>query len=346
MHQARQHITRLYHLFPHPIVPIARPIVPDQPPFRQGKAAFLQRRAPLCSRRYGLGGQRIAVKKVVCMSRKKRKQLRKRRFCLIIGAQIKSEQPVMAEIIPRNPADLVPFARPKPKSERTSLTPEEAARLFQYAEEEGGAYGTALMLLIATGMRRGEVLGLMWKYVDLGNEQLEVAHQYGTDKELRRPKTDKSRRPVSIKGYIAEALKAWKAQQEIELAKIGKEQTGDTPVFTSELGTFIDPNNFDRWWRNFSVDNGFGEFTRDVRTNRMNGKEVTRGKGYKGLKVHELRHTQATLVQGLVNPKAAQHRLGHSQLSMTMNTYAHALDADEIRAAEAMDEILRPKKTV
>ena len=81
-------------------------------------------------------------------------------------------------------------------------------------------------------------------------------------------------------------------------------------------------------------------FTKDVRTNRMNGKEVTRGKGYEGLKLHELRHTQATLIQGAVNPKAAQHRLGHSQISMTMNTYAHALDADEIAAAEAMDRIL------
>lgn len=38
-----------------------------------------------------------------------------------------------------------------------------------------------------------------------------------------------------------------------------------------------------------------------------------------------LRHTQATLIQGAVSPKAAQHRLGHSQISMTMNTYAHAL---------------------
>lgn len=93
--------------------------------------------------------------------------------------------------------------------------------------------------------------------------------------------------------------------------------------------------------RHFSVDNGFGTFTKAVRTSKMNGKEVTRGKGYEGLKLHELRHTQATLIQGAVNPKTAQHRLGHSQISMTMNTCAHALDADEIAAAEAMDRILR-----
>lgn len=58
---------------------------------------------------------------------------------------------------------------------------------------------------------------------------------------------------------------------------------------------------------------------------------------------HELRHTQATLIQGAVSPKAAQHRLGHSQISMNMNTYAHALDADEIAAAEAIDRTLKQK---
>jgi integrase len=59
---------------------------------------------------------------------------------------------------------------------------------------------------------------------------------------------------------------------------------------------------------------------------------------------HELRHTQATLLQGVVSPKAAQHRLGHNQISMTMNTYAHFLDAEDIAVAEAMDGILKPKK--
>jgi len=59
--------------------------------------------------------------------------------------------------------------------------------------------------------------------------------------------------------------------------------------------------------------------------------------------LHELRLTQATLLQGVVSPKAAQHRLGHSQISMTMNTYAHFLDAEDIAVAEAMDDILKPK---
>jgi len=49
------------------------------------------------------------------------------------------------------------------------------------------------------------------------------------------------------------------------------------------------------------------------------------------------------LLQGVVSPKAAQHRLGHSQISMTMNAYAHFLDAEDIAVAEAMGDILKPK---
>ena len=64
---------------------------------------------------------------------------------------------------------------------------------------------------------------------------------------------------------------------------------------------------------------------------------------YEGYTLHELRHIQATLLQGVVSPKAAQYRLGHSQISMTMNTYAHFLDAEDIAVAEAMDSILKPK---
>ena len=50
------------------------------------------------------------------------------------------------------------------------------------------------------------------------------------------------------------------------------------------------------------------------------------------------------LLQSIVSPKAAQHQLGHSQISMAINTYAHFLDAEDIAVAEAMDGLLKPKK--
>ena len=93
------------------------------------------------------------------------------------------------------------------------------------------------------------------------------------------------------------------------------------------------------------MDHGLGTFEKVEVWHDRNGIKRYRRSGYKGYNLHELRHTQATLIQGAVSPKAAQHRLGHSQISMTMNTYAHALDADEIAAPEAMDRILGRKNT-
>lgn len=249
----------------------------------------------------------------------------------------------MDEIIIRNPCDLVKFPRPRPQEERNSLDEQKAAELFSIADETGGAYATALMLMVLTGMRRGEVLGLTWRYVDLDKDQLFVALQYDTDKDLREPKTKQSKRWISFKGYMSDKLKEWKVEQAQELAFIGAIQEDATPVFNSMNGEFIDPNNFGRWWRNFSVDHGFGEFTKDVKETEVDGKMVQRGKGYTGLKLHELRNTQATIIQNKVNPKAAQNRLGHSQLHMTMDGYAKALSSDETRAAEEMDKILRPQ---
>lgn len=247
------------------------------------------------------------------------------------------------EIIMRNPVDLVPFPRPRPKTERRSMTPEEIRRLFEATDDEGGAYATGLMLIAATALRKSEMLGLTWKYVDFERGQFFVANQRGSDKQLRPPKTTKSQRWLCIQSYMNDKLKAWRAEQAEYLAMLGAGQTDETPVFNSQLGGFIDPENYDRWWHGFPVDHGFGEFTEAVRTNKMNGKTVTRGKGYRGYTLHELRHTQATLLQGIVSPEAAQHRLGHSQLSMAMNTYAHFLDAEDIATAAAMDAILRPE---
>jgi integrase len=248
----------------------------------------------------------------------------------------------MDEIIMRNPCDLVKFPRPKPAEERSSLTPEETARLYKCAFEEGGSHAIGLMLMITTGMRRGEMLGLTWKYIDFETSQLFVANQYDVSKTLRPPKTSQSRRWICFKGHMAEVLAEWNSTQADELAALGIKQSDSTPVFQNSEGDFIDPNNYSRWWRCFSVDNGFGKFTRDVRTIEVDGVMRQRGKGYEGLKLHELRNTQATLIQAKVNPKAAQHRLGHTQMSLTMDVYAKSLDSDEIASAEAMDDILRP----
>jgi len=248
---------------------------------------------------------------------------------------------VIDELILRNPCDLVPFRRPKP-AERKSLSAEEAARFFEAlgADELTGNI-IALYLLLRTGMRRGEVLGLTWEYVDLDTISLFVANQYATDKQLRPPKSKESQRWLSYSQEMADLLREWKRKQAELFAYLKIKQTKKSPVVNNDFGGFVDPNNFSRWFRNWSVDNGFGKFTKDVQEFEQDGQTYQRGKGYEGLTIHELRHTQATLlIASHADWKTVQQRLGHAQASTTLNIYAHAVGANDAAAAETIDNIL------
>jgi integrase len=249
------------------------------------------------------------------------------------------------EKILRNPCDLVKFNRPTP-AERKSLSAEEAARLYASVMEEPlNGQTIALLLLVSTGIRRGEALGLTWQHLYPEQNAIYIAYQYANDKKLRPPKSKESRRWLSISQEIADSLERWKQLQAESFEVLGIEQDDLTPVASNDYGSFMDPNNFSRWFRAFSVDHGFGEFTEALETFERNGKTYTRGKGYKGLQLHELRHTQATLlIAARADWKTVQQRLGHAQASTTMNIYAHAVGANDVAAAQTIDSILRSKK--
>jgi integrase len=245
------------------------------------------------------------------------------------------------ELILRNPCDMVHISRPVP-AERKALSAEDAQRFYkELFTEDISAQILALVLLVMTGMRRGEVLGLTWKYVDLDGCRLYVAYQYASDKNLREPKSKQSRRWISFSQEVCTILEDWKAIQKDYMECYGLEQTDKTPVVNNDEGGFLDPSNFERWFRNFSVDHGFGKFTRDVRETNFKGKHIKRGKGYEGLTLHGLRHTQATLlIAAKADWKTVQQRLGHAQASTTMNIYAHAVGANDIEAADTISNIL------
>lgn len=103
----------------------------------------------------------------------------------------------------------------------------------------------------------------------------------------------------------------------------------------------MDPNNFSRWFRNFCVDNGFGEFKTITKTFEKDGRLYRRGKDYVGLTPHMLRHTQATLLIGSnTDIKTVQSRLGHSSINLTLDTYSHAIAANDRAAADTFSRLL------
>lgn len=259
------------------------------------------------------------------------------------------------DLIPANPCDKVKFPKPSQRNERKSLTLEDARRfreqLLRNFELDGDPKLIALLIIIGTGCRRGEALGLSWRDVDFENGTISLINQYAKDKDLRNPKMDSRGRVVGMDFSLAGALIAWEGIQQEGLQQVNRRRAsrgeqplvhdGDTPVVTGKYGQRVDPDVLGKFFRNYCVDNGWGKFTKDVVTKEYGGRTFTRGKGYEGLTMHELRHTVASLLiaEGL-DVKTVQHQLGHKSTQTTLNAYVHAFESRSREAADTLGRIL------
>ena len=165
-------------------------------------------------------------------------------------------------------------------------------------------------------MRQGELFALHWEDVDLDNAVLSVRRtlrEIGKLLELGEPKSKAGIRSIQLPQAAVNALRSHKDRME-------SEGHGDAPlVFCDTRGGFLRKSNFRQY-----------EFI-----------PLLKSAGVPVIRFHDLRHTHATLMltKG-VHPKIVQSRLGHSQISMTMDTYSHVLPSLDAEAAKQMDSIL------
>ena len=180
----------------------------------------------------------------------------------------------------------------------------------------------AVRLGLATGMRRGEVFGLIWGNVDLDRRTIRVCQSLTYKDEIKHPKTQAGIRTLAIDLTTVSHLARWKKHQAESLEKIGVSQTENTPVCCSDVGTWYRIDNFEHWWNDWRKSHGFAD-----------------------LKFHELRHTQATqLLANGVDVKTVQTRLGHANASITLGWYAHAIPEKDHEAADLLGSILSGAK--
>ena len=223
------------------------------------------------------------------------------------------------DLLARNVAALArpPRSQPKPIS---PFTPDEARRLLDVAQNDrlGALYAVAL----AMGLRQGEALGLTWDNVDFVKGLIRVERQLQRqDGGLRLVdlKTQQSRRTLPMPQSIGENLKRHLADQSKERHLAGNRWRETGLVFTTTIGTGLDGPN---------VTKSFQRLLRSAGLDRR--------------RFHDLRHSCATLllVQN-VPPRVVMEILGHSQISLTMNTYSHVLPGLKSDAAASMEAILR-----
>jgi integrase len=217
---------------------------------------------------------------------------------------------VLDGLLARNPCTLVK----RPGVERREAKYLDASTVAAVlTSAEGLRYHSALVLIAATGMRRGEALGLRWQHVNLKEGVLKVAAtlgRVGTELVITEPKSARSRRTIPLSSAIASLLRAQRASQAAERLHAGDQWTNTGLVFTTEFGGPVDPRNL----------------LREV--------EIAAAKaGVEGIGVHTLRHSAAVAwLESGVHIKAVADLLGHSSISVTGDVYGHTSD-DTARAA-------------
>ncbi|CAN5863024.1 site-specific integrase [soil metagenome] len=206
-----------------------------------------------------------------------------------------------------------------PRHETSPLTPEQAKRLIEAAEDDRfrGLYVTAL----GTGLRQGELLGLRWDDVDLDAGRLRVRYSLanvGGTLTLLEPKTERSRRNVMLPDAVTAALRAHRTRQKMERLVAGSRWVESDHVFTTTIGTPLHAATVTRAFQ--------------VALDRA---------GLPHSRFHDLRHSAATflLAQGMTLEDVKQ-LLGHSSITLTSNTYGHVLEQRQRQVAQAMDAVL------
>lgn len=201
------------------------------------------------------------------------------------------------------------------------LSPEQVRTLLLATKDD--RLGPLYHVAIATGLRQGELLGLQWEDVDLESGTLTVRRALQVldgAAQFVEPKTEKSRRALALPGSAVKVLRIQHSRQLADRLAAGARWQGSKwgLVFASTIGTPLNASN---------VTHRFQE--------ALNGAELPRQR------FHDLRHCCASLLLAQNVPaRVVMEQLGHSQISLTMNTYSHVMPTALRQAADAIEVAL------
>jgi integrase len=226
-------------------------------------------------------------------------------------------------LIAINPCDGVDPPKPVDKEMRF-LCPDEMEKFFSAAREAPWVYYYLFYSMLFTGLRRSEALALTWSNLDLDLCLLSVSQTVhklsGGQYVIQPPKTRKSRRQVTMPPSLALLLRDYREQIKTQRLSLGKPLTDTDFVFARSDGTPLDPSTVTHVFH-----------------------KITRRAGLKGLRLHDLRHSYTSImIAAGVNIKAISQSLGHANIGITLDTYAHLLPGISKTAAERFDKLLKP----
>lgn len=192
----------------------------------------------------------------------------------------------------------------------------QARHLVELLQHEPSIYRRAILLLLLTGMRRGELLGLEWQDIDWNGKYIHISRtsQYLPGKGIftDTTKNTSSNRIIMISDQVISVLRDQLLWQQLQSYRLGDQWANSGRVIVSEDGTPMHPDRLTRWFSHFIA-----------------------GTDLPPIHLHSLRHTYATLciAKGVpITEVSAQ--LGHSSVATTANIYAHSIRSARIAAAD------------
>jgi len=241
------------------------------------------------------------------------------RFVSAVLAQADKEM-----LIPFNPATKATL----PKLERKTpnyFQPEEVAAIRDALDVEPMKWKTLVHLLLITGARRGEVLGLKWSAVDFKRNQVHICNNilYAADRGIYEdtPKTATSDRFVSLPTETMQLLRQYRAWQAEERLRLGGYYEDKGFLFAQDNGSPMHPDSVTSWLDKFSKRHSLPH-----------------------INPHAFRHTMASMLYfNGVDSVSISKRLGHAQVSTTTDIYAHVIQEADQRNADILADVFLKK---
>ena len=215
-----------------------------------------------------------------------------------------------------------------PKVEQKDVNyfqPEQVAAIREALEQEPVKWKILVHLLLITGARRGEILGLKWDKVDFDSNQVYICNNvlYSADVGIYEdtPKTERSKRYVSLPAETMQLLRQYRVWQNTERLRLGDYYQDHSFVFAQDNGGPMHPDSVTTWLTRFSKRHGLPH-----------------------VNAHAFRHTMASMLyfHG-VDSVSISKRLGHAQVSTTANIYAHVMEAADKKNADILSDVFLKK---
>lgn len=234
------------------------------------------------------------------------------------------EQAVKEGLVPFNVASRATLPKAEHK-EVNYFQPEQVAAIRDALEREPMKWKTLVHLLLITGARRGEVLGLKWDKVDWEGNRIHICNSvlYSPDIGIYEstPKTERSRRYITLPPETMQLLRQYRAWQAGERLRLGAYYHDQGFVFAQDNGKPMHPDSVTDWLKKFS-----------------------RRHGLPHINAHAFRHTMASMLYfNGVDSVSISKRLGHAQVSTTANIYAHVMEEADQRNADILSSIFLKK---